>query len=168
MEPARLKRELDRRDRKIAKQEQEIAGLRREIQQLKAALETALRAGKRQASPFAKGEPKKAPQQPGRKPGSAYGKQKGRARPDRVDETILVPCPLQCGTCGGKVELEGKESQFQVDLPPIVPHTIEFEIHYGRCKRCLRRVQGRVGRFRMRLACAAFSSDLACWRWPPI
>jgi transposase len=140
---ARLKRELDRRDRKIAKQEQEIAGLRREIQQLKAALEAALRAGKRQASPFAKGEPKKTPQQPGRKPGSAYGRQKGRARPDRVDETILVPCPLQCGTCGGRVELEGKESQFQVDLPPIVPHTIEFEIHYGRCKRCLRRVQGR-------------------------
>jgi transposase len=136
-------RELERRDRKIAKQEREIAALKQEIRQLKLALEVALRAGKRQAAPFAKGEPKKAPRRPGRKPGPAYGQQKGRARPNRVDETIVVGCPLQCGTCGGRVELEGKESQFQVDLPPIVPQTIEFEIHYGRCKRCLRRVQGR-------------------------
>lgn len=138
-----LKRVLERRDRKIAKQDREIAALKQQVQQLKMALEAALRAGKRQAAPFAKGEPKNNPQRPGRKPGPGYGSQKGRARPDHVDETILVPCPLQCGTCGGRVELEGKESQFQVDLPPIVPHTIEFEIHYGRCKRCLRRVQGR-------------------------
>lgn len=140
---ARLKREIDRKDRRIAKQAEEIAGLKREVRQLKLALEAALRAGKRQASPFSKGEPKRAPKKPGRKPGPEYGKQKGRARPSHVDETILVPCPLQCETCGGRVELEGKESQYQVDLPPIVPHTIEFEIHYGRCKRCLRRVQGR-------------------------
>jgi transposase len=140
---AGLKQELERRDRKIAKQEREIAGLRLEVQKLKLALEAALRGGKRQAAPFAKGEPKKAPQQPGRKPGVEYGSQKGRAKPNHIDETIVVPCPLQCGRCGGRVELEGKESQFQVDLPPIVPYTIEFEIHYGRCKRCLYRVQGR-------------------------
>lgn len=140
---ARLKRDLERRDRKIAKQDREIAELRHEVQRLKKALEAALRAGKRQAGPFAKGEPKKTPKTPGRKPGPGYGQQKGRARPDRVDETILVPCPLRCERCGGQVELEGKESQYQVDLPPILPHTIEFEIHYGRCKRCLYRVQGR-------------------------
>jgi transposase len=140
---AGLRRELARRDRKIAKQERQIVELRREVQQLKVALEAALRAGKRQAAPFSKGEPKRTPKRPGRKAGAGYGTQKGRAKPNRVDETILVPCPLQCGTCGGRVELEGKESQFQVDLPPILPHTIEFEIHYGRCRRCLRRVQGR-------------------------
>lgn len=139
----RLKRELERRDRQIAKRDREIAALRQQVRELKIALDAALRAGKRQAAPFAKGEPKKSPRKPGRKPGPGYGSQKGRTRPDHVDETILVPCPLQCGTCGGRVELEGKESQFQVDLPPIVPQTIEFEIHYGRCKRCLRRVQGR-------------------------
>ena len=143
MKRARLKRELERRDRKIAKQDRETAALKHEVQQLKIALDAALRAGKRQAAPFAKGEPKKTPQRLGRKPGPGYGSQKGRARPDHVDETILVPCPLQCGTCSGRVELEGKEIQFQVDLLPIVPHTIEFEIHYGGCKRCLRRVQGR-------------------------
>lgn len=140
---AKLKREIDRRDRKIARQQREIAELKQEVQQLKLALDAALRAGKRQAAPFAKGEPKKVPKRAGRKPGQQYGQQKGRAKPNHVDETILVPCPLQCGRCGGRVELEGKESQFQVDLPPIVPYTIEFEIHYGRCKRCLRRVQGR-------------------------
>jgi transposase len=36
-------------------------------------LDEATRAGKRQASPFAKGQPKPNPEKPGRKPGKEYG-----------------------------------------------------------------------------------------------
>lgn len=53
--PAGLKRELERRDRRIAKQDREIAALKHEVQQLKVALDAALRAGKHQAAPFAQG-----------------------------------------------------------------------------------------------------------------
>jgi transposase len=37
----------------------------------------------------------------------------------------------------------GKESQYQIDLPPIRPQTTEFVLHYGECTECGRRVMGR-------------------------
>jgi transposase len=44
------------------------------------------------------------------------------------------------------VRLEGKSNQYQTDIPRIEPTTTEFEIHYGRCIRCHRLVQGRDAR----------------------
>ena len=50
---------------------------------------------------------------------------------------------MYCPHCGAQVELEGKVSQFQIDLPEIKPDTTEFVIHQGRCTCCGRRAQGR-------------------------
>lgn len=126
---SQLQRLLAERDRRIAELEQLVEELRRR--------------GKRQAAPFSKGEPKPDPKRPGRKPGSQYGRQAVRPVPRRVDETIVVPCPLYCHHCGGPVRLEDKASQYQVDIPPIRPRTTRFVIHYGSCRHCGARVQGR-------------------------
>lgn len=122
----------------IAKQDREIAQLKAQVEELR-------RAGKRQAAPFSKGEPKKNPRPPGRKSGNEYGRQAVRPRPRRVDETVVVQCPLFCNDpgCGGRVRLSGKASQYQVDIPEIRPRTTEFVVQWGRCVSCGRRAQGR-------------------------
>jgi len=38
--------------------------------------------------------------------------------------------------------LDGKESQFQIDLPDIRPRTTEFVLHYGECTVCGQRAMG--------------------------
>jgi transposase len=48
---------------------QRVAQLEAQVAELTRKLEEALRAGKRQAAPFRKGEPKAKPQPPGRKAG---------------------------------------------------------------------------------------------------
>jgi hypothetical protein len=58
--------------------EAENVQLRERVRTLTEQLEAARRAGKRQAAPFAKGEPVAQPRAPGRKPGPAHG---GGARP---------------------------------------------------------------------------------------
>lgn len=129
--------------RRIVEQEGRLVEQQQQIGKLESLLEQLQRRGKRQAAPFSKGEPESAPQQPGRKPGQEYGQRACRPRPERVDETIEVSCPLFCESCNGKVRLVGKENQFQIDLPEIRPWTTEFVLHYGECMSCGRRAMGR-------------------------
>lgn len=120
-----------------------VAGQQRRIEELERQIDEQGRRGKRQAAPFSKGAPKATPKAPGRKPGSQYGRQATREVPERIDETVEVGCPIWCPHCQGPVSLEGKDRQYQVDLPPVQPRTTEFVLHWGRCQRCGRRVQGR-------------------------
>jgi transposase len=115
--------------------EQQVASLIRRVEELE-------RAGKRQASPFSKGDPKKDPKPPGRKPGEDYGKHCRRIRPAQVDETIEVTLPASC-TCGGAVEEVEVVEQLQSDLPRIEPITRCFRIHVGCCRKCRKRIQPR-------------------------
>lgn len=125
--------------RRVAEQERQIAELKRRL----AELEAQQRRSKRQGAPFSRDHVKDPAQKPGRKPGEAYGQQAVRPVPQQIDETIEVACPLYCEVCGGPVCLEGKASQYQIDLPPIQPRTTEFVVHYGRCQVCGQRAQGR-------------------------
>lgn len=152
-EMSAMRREIEALGRRVAELEAENAALRTENAALRTenaalrkALEEARRAGKRQAAPFSRGRRNPAPKKPGRKAGSAYGSRAHREPPKEIDNKITVDCPLICPHCGGGVRLEGKTSQYQTDIPPITPATTEFEIHYGRCTRCQRRVQGRETR----------------------
>ena len=54
-------------------QQRQIEALQAEVARLSAALDEALRAGKRQAAPFRKGPPKPDPKTPGRKPSTSMG-----------------------------------------------------------------------------------------------
>jgi len=129
--------------RRVAEQERQIEEQTLQIAKLEKLLEEVRRRGKRQASPFSKGKPKANPKRPGRKAGKQYGQQSTRARPDRVDETIEVECPLSCEHCNGQVVPEGTAHQYQVDLPEIQPRVTEFIVHYGKCSQCGREVMGR-------------------------
>jgi transposase len=129
----------------------ENAQLRRQLQQLRRAcdelrqqLQDALRAGKRQAAPFAKGPPKPDPKKPGRKPGPRHGRHGHRPPPppERVDEDHDAPLPDACPDCGGGVEETHRDTRFQTDIPrrPVVRR---FTIHCGRCRACGRSCRGR-------------------------
>ena len=123
------------------RRERENRRLRRRIERLETQLETAQRAGKRQAAPFSKGEPKAHPRRPGRKAGAAYGPRARRPIPAHVDETIDVPLPAACD-CGGEVEPEGVADQYQTDIPPVRPRVTCFRVHLGHCLDCGRPVRG--------------------------
>ena len=65
-------------------------------------LDEATRAGKRQAAPFAKGQPTAQPKKPGSKPGKDYGTKAHRLppTPDQIDEVNEAPLPDRCPECG--------------------------------------------------------------------
>ena len=128
-----------------ARLEAKIAALEKRVAQLEQLLEKATRANKRQAAPFSKRQPKAKPKKPGRKAGKAYGKKAHRLGPDseqEIDEIIDVPLPDECPDCGGAVEDEDIEHQFQVEIPR-KPLLRRFDIHIGCCRRCGKRIQGR-------------------------
>jgi len=121
----------------------ENARLLAENSRLRGQLEAARRAGKRQAAPFSKGEPKKDPARPGRKSGEGYGTKAHRRVPDRVDEEIRVPLPEACPCCAGELEFQDEVDQYQEDLVWVPGHVRRFRVSRGRCKDCGKPVQGR-------------------------
>ena len=58
-----------------------LRDLQAENERLRRQLDAATRAGKRQAAPFAKGQPTDQPKKPGRKPGKDYGTKAHRQPP---------------------------------------------------------------------------------------
>ena len=114
-----------------------------EIVRLRAQLEEARRAGKRQAAPFSKGEPKQDPARSGRKSGERYGTKAHRRAPDHVDQEIRVPMPDCCPCCSGELELEDEVDQYQEEITWIRGHVRRYRIARGRCRRCGKRAQGR-------------------------
>jgi len=142
-ENVRLRDELARSEADRVRLERERARLERENARLKDELETARRAGARQAAPFSKGAPKQRPRRPGRKPGGAYGRHGQRPIPTVVQETHDAPVPAQCPGCGERIRETQVAAPYQEDLPPVQPVVRRFDVHLGTCTGCHRRVQGR-------------------------
>ncbi|MGH9164871.1 MAG: IS66 family transposase, partial [Acidimicrobiales bacterium] len=116
------------------------------IAELEAQLEKVRRGGKRQAAPFSKGQPSDEPARPGRKSGAAHGRHGRhghRPTPADPDRNLDAPLPECCPDCGGEVELERTDEQFQTELPEVRPVVTKFRVGVGRCRACKRRVQGR-------------------------
>jgi len=125
--------------------EAKIAVLEKRVAELERLLDKALKASKRQAGPFSKGKPKTNPKKPGRKAGPDYGPKAHRLAPDspqQFDEIIEVPLPDKCPDCGGSIDKQNIEQQFQVEIPRKPLHR-RFDIHTGSCRRCGKRIQGR-------------------------
>jgi transposase len=121
-----------------------VHDLQAETERLRRQLDAALRAGKRQAAPFAKGQPTAQPKKPGRKPGKDYGPKAHRQppSPEQIDEVREAPLPKECPDCGGTLDETHVAQQYQVEIPRKPIHR-QFNIHVGRCRQCQRRVQGR-------------------------
>jgi len=124
--------------------QQEVAELKARIEQLERALEQALRAGKRQAAPFAKKPPKEKPETPGRKAGEQHGQHGHRPppAPEQIDECYEAPLPDACPYCAGAVEPIDVVQQYQTEIPrkPVIRR---FNIHRGQCQCCGTPLQGR-------------------------
>jgi transposase len=133
---------LDHAHEQVERLHRENERLKEENERLRKQLEAALRAGKRQAAPFSRGQPEANPKRPGRKPGSRYGRYTCRPIPSRVDEQIPVPLPKRCPACGGRVQFARRQAQYQEE---IVRRTVvrRFDIEIGDCQDCGRQVQGR-------------------------
>jgi transposase len=112
---------------------------------LKQQLDAAQRAGKRQAGPFSKGEPKLDPKRPGRKKGHEYGRKAHRPIPVTVDEEVDVLGPEKSPCCGAAIDPIGVEDQYQTEIERKTRVT-RFHIHVGNCRQCGKRVQGRHAR----------------------
>jgi transposase len=122
-----------------------VAALEAQVTELLARLDERERAGKRQASPFAKGPPKNRSQKPGRKAGHQHGPHAHRPAPapESIDEILEAPLPEACPHCGGPLrEDDDCDEQFQTDIPTR-PVRRKFRIHKGTCQGCGRRIRGR-------------------------
>jgi transposase len=124
--------------------QQRVRDLQAENERLRRQLDEAARAGKRQAAPFAKGQPADQPKKPGRKPGKDYGPKAHRQppSPEQIDQVHEAPLPRACPECGGPLDETHVAQQFQVEIPRKPIHR-QFTIHVGQCRQCRRRVQGR-------------------------
>ena len=127
----------------LVERDAKVEALSAQVGQLTRLLDEARRAGKRQAAPFSKGDPKPDPKTSGRKAGKAYGKRAGRAVPDRADRELDAPLPSSCPDCGGTVVGDGVHEQWVCEVPKCEPVVTRFHVHVGRCSGCARRVQGR-------------------------
>jgi transposase len=136
------RKESEHRQKELERLQEENQRLREENQRLREDLEAAQRAAKRQAAPFSRGKRKPNPQRPGRKSGAAHGPHHHRPIPDHVDESIPVAAPEKCTDCGGPLEVERMDTQYQEE---IVRRTYvrRFHIPICRCQKCGKRVQGR-------------------------
>lgn len=130
-----LQARVEQLERRSREQDERIADL-------EGRLEKALRAKKRQAAPFRKPR-KKNPKKPGRKSGKKHGGSKFRGAPEKVDRELEARLPSKCDDCGGALQEDRVDHQFQVDSPPVEPVTTQINVHIGHCVVCERRHQGR-------------------------
>ncbi len=126
----------------VQRQQRQIEALQADVARLRAALEQAQRAGKRQAAPFRKGPPVPHPKRPGRKSGDQHGAHAHRAPPEQFDEVLEARLPAACPDCGGALAETEIAHQYQTELPR-QPLRRQFNVHLGCCRQCGRRVQGR-------------------------
>lgn len=141
---ARFRSTVEQLQEELRKRDQALAAKDERIKELEAALEESRRAGKRQASPFSKGDPQPDPKRPGRKSGGAHGRHSHRmAPPGPADRELDAPLPGCCPDCGGEIEHQRDAAQWQVEIGEPRPVKTLFRVGVGRCKNCGRRVQGR-------------------------
>src|SRR4051794_29031447 len=133
-----------RQVRLIRDMEARLCRLQAEVGRLKADLEEARRAGKRQAAPFSKGPPKAHPKRPGRKPGHPPS-HRPAPPPEQVTRTVEVPLPESCPGCQAPLDdvPVTVHDQYQIDLPEPKPVVTHFRVPVTRCPLCRRRIQGR-------------------------
>ncbi len=140
---ARLEKTVAAQKAEIVRKDSFIVYQQDRIDELERKLEESRRAGKRQSSPFRKGDPKAEPKRSGRKAGGAHGRHGHRPVPERTpDRELEASLPSCCPDCGGVVDHERDAEQWQVDVPEIRPTVTRFRVGIGRCRACRRRVQG--------------------------
>jgi len=140
---------IDPRDQRLADLEAQlrqalarIAELQQQVVDLQARLTEAERAGKRQATPFARAEHKAKRKRPGRKAGQGKFEYRARPTPDQVTATKVAPLP-NCPDCGGRLGARKQHEQFVIDLPEAPLSVTRYVTQSGHCPTCAHRVRSR-------------------------
>ncbi len=132
---AELETQLRQREAQVAQLEQQLAVLQERLAELE-------RAGKRQATPFARTHHAAQPKRPGRKAGQGRFASRARPTPEQVTETKDVALSA-CPDCGGRLQDCKTHEQFVIDLPEAPPTVTRYITHSGRCAHCQKRVRSR-------------------------
>jgi transposase len=123
-----------------------ILELQRQVEELRKQNEELRRKDKRSAAPFSKGERKKNPKRPGRKPGQGEFSRWQRPPAD-ASSSPPVDVPVEetrCPFCGGSLEREATEEASVTDMPAAPqPEVRLFKVQICRCQNCQRPVRGK-------------------------
>lgn len=132
----------------IWQQQAVIERLQHEVAILQQQLSELQRAGKRQATPFARQQKdllQADPKPRGRKAGQGYFAHRTPPRPEEITHTqeqVLDGC-VHCGAgLSDLVDLKMHE-HFEVDIAPVQPHLVRYVTHSGYCLHCRQRVRSR-------------------------
>jgi transposase len=135
------------KDQRIAELEEQLIQALKAIEKLKkqnellhTEVEELKRAGKRQATPFARRKLVEHPKRPGRKAGQGKFTRREQPASKRVDKTKrarLHGCPQ----CRGRLSDIHKHEQFVADIPKIQPIITRYVTYSGYCADCRQRVR---------------------------
>jgi transposase len=117
-----------------------IEKLQKQVELLQAEVEELKRAGKRQATPFARRHWVEHPKRPGRKVGKGKFTHRGLPNLKQVYETKVAKLH-GCPECGGKLREIRKHEQFVTDIPIVEVKTTRFVTYSGYCGQCHRRMR---------------------------
>ena len=126
------------RDARIEHLQARVAELEAENRRLRRELDSTRRDQSRQANRFRRRILKKRRKKPGRKLGHPAAV-RPLPKPDRIVDVPLAKCP----DCHAPLYDCGVVTQFQTDLPPVVPMVTQFNIQTGYCTCCHEYCQGR-------------------------
>jgi transposase len=118
-----------------------LARLKKDNERLRHELDEARRQPHRQAGVFRRRHLKKRHKRSGRPKGHP-AELRPTPSPEQIDRSVRVPCRV-CPDCSSTLLELDQTTQFQTDLPPILPIVTKFTIETGYCPCCRRRVQGR-------------------------
>jgi transposase len=119
-----------------------IEKLKKQNELLRAKVEELERAGKRQATPFARRKRVEQRKRPGRKAGQGKFVQRKKPSPKEVSETKVEKLS-GCPECGGKLRAMHQHEQFEVDIPKVKPTIIRYVTYSGYCATCKKQVKSR-------------------------
>jgi len=129
-------RDLERENEQLRKENER---LRRQIQDL----EEDLRASKRQAAPFSKGQRVANPKRPGRKAGQGPFCHRGAPGECLSAQRVEAAAPTVCPSCGGALIRESEEWASTTDIP-VRPQPVVtlYRVAVCRCSACGKPVRG--------------------------
>jgi len=137
------------KDQRIAELEQQLAQalttiqkLQQQVEELQTKVEELERAGKRQATPFARRQWVEHPKRPGRKRGQGKFAHRELPKVHQIQETKIARLH-GCPDCGGKLRDIHKHEQYVTDIPVVEVQTTCFVTYSGYCRTCRKRMRSR-------------------------
>jgi transposase len=135
------------KDRRIAELEEQLVcaqalmrKMEQQLERLQAEVEELKRAGKRQATPFARRKLVEKSKKPGRKVGQGQFTQRAKPMRKQIGQTKVARLH-GCPECGHRLNDIHKHEQYVTDIPVIRPVTTRYVTYSGYCADCHKRVR---------------------------